>query len=80
MAALMSYAEARVMNSNYYHFEVQDSGSKGNKWTKNGSAEESMAALIECKCSLTLDMSHNVDCQVKLVIMATGQRIVTQSA
>ena len=37
-ATLLSSAEARVMNSNNYHFEarslVQDSGSKDKKWTK----------------------------------------------
>ena len=30
------------MNSNNYHFENSDS--KDNKWTKNGSAEESRSA------------------------------------
>ena len=41
-AALLSSAEARVMISNNYHFEV----AKATNGQKNGSAEESRAALI----------------------------------
>ena len=35
---ILSSAKDRVMNSNNYHFEalIRDSGTQGNKWTKEG--------------------------------------------